>query len=411
MTYNASALPDLESFLAAGETLYLSGCAAEIPGFEQLAFFRDRASPLTISGIFLPGINRHDYTALGENIACQTFFMTPQLSAARGRVEYCPWRYRDILSFYQRNPVDIAVVMLSEPDANGVCSYGVCADYAPVVLPQARVKIGIINKHMPYTKGCRGINIAELDALLTIDQPLIDVPGATADQASMAMAKTVASYIGDGATLQLGLGKVPSSVVTQLADRRNLRVVSGLLDESMMALETSGAMATDQPAIVGVGLGTSNFYRALDHNERFQFQPVSVTHDIQRLSQTPNLITVNGALEVDLFGQVNSSVTSRGHLSGPGGLPEFVNAALSSKGGHSIIVLPATAGKEAVSKIVPSLTGSMPSVSAIDADIVVTEYGAAELRGKSLAQRVRAMIAIAAPQHREQLEEQSRRLT
>src|SRR5690606_2582431 len=139
-------------------------------------------------------------------------------------------------------------------------------------------------------------------------------------------------------------------------------------------------------------------------------QPVSVTHDLQALSQTPNLVTVNGALEVDLFGQVNSSVTSRGHLSGPGGLPELVSSALSSKGGRSIIVLPATAGRDAVSKIVPSLTGSMPSVSAIDADTVVTEYGAAELRGKSLTQRIRAMIAIAAPEHRERLEEQSRKL-
>ncbi|MGD9660534.1 MAG: acetyl-CoA hydrolase/transferase family protein [Porticoccaceae bacterium] len=410
MTYHASSLSDIGQFVAAGESLYLSGCAAEIPGFEQLDIFKARANPLTISGIFLPGINRHDYTSLGDNIACQTFFMTPQLSAARGRVEYCPWRYRDVLSFYQRQPVDIAVVMLSEPDANGVCSYGVCADYAPVVMPQARVKIGVINKHMPYTAGCAGINIADLDVVVTIDQPLIDVPSQTADETSAAMAKTVAGYIGDGATLQLGLGKVPSSVVTQLADRRNLRVISGLLDESMMALETSGAMAADQPAIVGVGLGTANFYRALDRNERFQFQPVSVTHDLQALSQTPNLVTVNGALEVDLFGQVNSSVTSRGHLSGPGGLPEFVSSALSSKGGRSIIVLPATAGRDAVSKIVPSLTGSMPSVSAIDADTVVTEYGAAELRGKSLTQRIRAMIAIAAPEHRERLEEQSRKL-
>src|SRR5690606_34107640 len=314
--------------------------------------------------------------------------MTPQLAAARGRVEYCPWRYRDILAFYQRQAVDIAVVMLSEPDANGVCSYGVCADYAPLVLPQARVKIGVINRQMPYTMGCSGIHVDDLDALFCLDQPLIDVPSQTPDETSTAMAKTVAAYIGDGATLQLGLGKVPSSVVTQLADRRDLRVISGLLDESMLALETSGAMAADQPAIVGVGLGTANFYRALDRNERFQFQQISVTHDLQTLAQTPNLVTVNGALEVDLFGQVNSSVTSRGHLSGPGGLPEFVNGALSSKGGRSIIVLPATAGKDALSKIVPSLTGSMPSVSAIDADVVVTEYGAAELRGKSLKQRI-----------------------
>ncbi|MCK9504203.1 MAG: hypothetical protein M0Q95_08470 [Porticoccaceae bacterium] len=410
MTYKASSLSELEPFFASGETLYVSGCAAEIPGFEQLAVFRDRTSPLTISGIFLPGINRHDYTRLGDNVACQTFFMTPQLAAARGRVEYCPWRYRDILAFYQRQAVDIAVVMLSEPDANGVCSYGVCADYAPLVLPQARVKIGVINRQMPYTMGCSGIHVDDLDALFCLDQPLIDVPSQTPDETSTAMAKTVAAYIGDGATLQLGLGKVPSSVVTQLADRRDLRVISGLLDESMLALETSGAMAANQPAIVGVGLGTANFYRALDRNERFQFQPVSVTHDLQTLAQTPNLVTVNGALEVDLFGQVNSSVTSRGHLSGPGGLPEFVNGALSSKGGRSIIVLPATAGKDALSKIVPSLTGSMPSVSAIDADVVVTEYGAAELRGKSLKQRIRAMIAIAAPQHRETLEEQSRGL-
>jgi acyl-CoA hydrolase len=408
MTQHAKSLDDISGFLSDSSEMYISGCAAEIDGLDRIAGLLERNAPATISGIFLPGINRVDYSALSPQLRCQSYFMTPQLKKGipQGRVDYCPWRYRDILAFYQRHPVDVALLMLSEPDAQGYCSYGVCVDYSPIVMAQARVKIGIINRQMPYTLGCKGIHIDQLDAVVSIDQPLKSVPRQSPDEVSRAIAKTVGRYIDDGSTLQMGLGKVPSAVAEELADRRELKIVSGLLDESSLMLEQAGALSAEQAAIGGVALGTEAFYRAIDNNSRFSFQPVSVTHDIARLSATDSFVAINGALEVDLLGQVNSSVIAGGHFSGPGGLPEFVNAALASRGGRSIIVLPAT-GRANETKIVASLTGGIPSVAAVDADIVISEFGAAELRGKSIQQRMAAMIAIAAPEHREQLKQQA----
>lgn len=410
MTARASSLDDLGSFFGKGGSLFLSGCAAEIPGFVDAGLLCQTAEPTNVSGIFLPGVNGQDYTALGGNVSWQTYFMSPGLAKDPARENYCPWRYRDILAHYQATFYDIAVVMLSEPSEDGYCSYGVCADFAPEVLPRAKIKIGVINKQMPFTLGVKGPHLSELDAVVEIDLPLIEVPASqSVDEVSAAIAKNVASFIGDGATLQLGLGKIPATVVAELADRKNLKLISGLLDEAMLGLEDSGALTTESPALVGVALGSKAFYQRLHKNERYSFQPVSLTHNVSALSAVPDLITVNGALEVDLFGQVNSCVTPKGFLSGPGGLPEFAAGALNSKGGRSIIALPATAGKKRFSKIVPQLQGAMPSISAIDADTVVTEYGAAELRGKSIAQRVAAMISIAAPEHRDELQTQAGR--
>tara|TARA_B110000967_G_scaffold132835_1_gene135639 strand:- start:4323 stop:5561 length:1239 start_codon:yes stop_codon:yes gene_type:complete len=411
MTQNVESLDDISGVLSTASEIYISGCAAEIDGLDRVSGLRERSTPAIISGIFLPGINRIDYSALSPQLRCQSFFMTPQLTQgmAQGRVDYCPWRYRDILAFYQRCPVDVAVVMLSEPDQQGYCSYGVCADYAPIVMRQARIKIGVINRQMPYTLGCKGIHIDQLDWLVNIDQPLKSVPRQSPDDISRAIAKSVGHYIDDGSTLQMGLGKVPSAVAEELADRRELKIVSGLLDESSLLLEEAGALSADQAAIGGVALGAEAFYHAIDNNPRFSFQPVSLTHDIARLTATDKIIAINGALEVDLLGQVNSSVIAGGHFSGPGGLPEFVNAALASRGGRSIIVLPAT-GRAKETKIVANLTGGIPSVAAVDADIVISEYGAAELRCKSIPQRMAAMISIAAPEHRDQLNQQAKTL-
>jgi len=405
MTIVLDNFDELSPYLKEAGSIYLSGCSAEITALQHNDGLRSRQREATLSGIFIPGINTTDYSACSDLLQFQTFFMTPEFQPglARGNVDYFPWRYRDILSFYQRTAVDVAVVMLSEPDGEGVCSYGVCADFSPVVLPQARKKVGVINKRMPFTLGCGGISLKDLDAIITIDQPLTVLARAEPDRQAAAIAKLVGSYVDDNATLQMGLGKIPAAVAQELLDRRNLRVLSGLLDESVLELEKAGALNQDLPAVGGVALGSEAFYNALASNPRFALQPVSVTHDIAEISSRPSFIAINGALEVDVLGQVNSSVTTRGYLAGPGGLPEYVSGALRSRGGRSIIVVSAATPNGSKSKIVSELTGAMPSVGTVDADIVITEYGAAELRGKTLAQRIRAMIAIAAPEHREEL--------
>lgn len=388
-------------------SVFVSGCAAEIPDLSPALESLRGKGKITVSGIFLPGLNRGDYTVVSENMYCRTFFMTPQLaSSASGRVEYCPWRYREIVRDYLSKPTDVAIVMLSPPDERGVCSYGVTSDFAPLILPNATVKIGVINAHMPRVAGA-SIPLSALDHCVHIDEPLLVSRDAKIDDTSRAIAQYIAPFVIDGATLQLGLGSIPGAVAGTLMNRRNLRVHSGLIDSSIFLLEEAGALDTNHPIFGGVALGSAEFLQSLHENPRLTLQSIDKTHDITAIANTPSFIAINGALEVDLLGQTNSFVLPSGFMSGQGGLPEFVTGALASPGGRSIIALNATAAKGKQSKIVSRLSGGIPSIPASDADVVVTEFGVAELRGKSLSQRVEAMISIADPRHRDLLRQEA----
>lgn len=406
MVQRLSSLEDLASHLTSVATVFTTGCAAEVAGLSAL--LASVQTSVSVSGIFIPGVNRCDYTALSAEARCETFFMTPQLSASiqTGRVDYSPWRYRDVVQRYSSSPVDVALVMLSQPNAEGCCSYGVTSDYAPIVLPQARIKVGVINRQMPVIPG-ESVHIDTLDFVVEINEPLIEVRSAPIDDISTRIASFVAGFIEDNATVQLGLGSIPGAVAAEIGDRRNLKVRSGLIDASVLALEEAGALCPATPILGGVALGEAGYYACLDNNQRFNFRRVSETHNIADIAATNNFIAVNGALEVDLLGQVNSCVLPNGYISGPGGLPEFVSGALLSKGGRSIIALNSAAKAGTISRVVGRLQGAMPSIGMTDADVVVTEYGVAQLRGKSLTERVRAMISVAHPEHREFLESES----
>lgn len=403
MVQQLTSLKQLAGTVASARTLFTTGCAAEVLDLPSLLTETDCAAEL--SGIFIPGVNRCDYTSLNDSIHCQTFFMTPPLAQGQksGRLHYSPWRYRDIIRHYQSAAVDVAVVMLSEPDSLGYCSYGVTSDYSPIVLPMAAFRVGVVNRQMPVLSGER-VHLSELDAVIEIDQPLVEMKASASDEVSSRIAEYVSGFIDDGATIQLGLGSIPGAVAAAISDRNKLKVRSGLIDASIIGLEEAGALCVDTPVLGGVALGDAEFYAWLNNNPRFHFRRASVTHSVDQIAATKNFIAVNGALEVDLLGQVNSCVMPSGYISGPGGLPEFVAGALQSKGGRSIIALNATAKKGSVSRIVTKLQGDMPSVTMMDADVVVTEYGIAELRGKSLEHRAQAMIAIAAPSHRDALQ-------
>jgi len=412
MPARLDSLGDISKYLRPSDSVYVSGCAAEIPHIEEIFPATAGLQDLRISGIFIPNVNSVDYTGLGADFRCRTFFMTPALaaSAARDRVDYCPWRYRDVIDWYQRHPVDVAVVMLSPSDRNGRYSFGIGSDYSPIVMATAKTRIGVINQQMPVTLGTEACLPGHLDALVEINEPLIQVAVRSRDSVAESIARHIRSYVGNGATLQLGVGSLPGAVAKALQSHSGLRVWSGLVDDAVMSLEKSGVLDPDHPIVGGAVLGSSALYEHVHQNERYRFCPVTVTHDLETVSRIPNFIAINGALEVDLLGQVNSFVTPRGFVSGPGGLPEFVNGALRSRGGRSIIALNATAKGGEISRIVPRVTGSVASIPASDADVVVTEFGAAELRGKSLRQRIRALIQIADPAQRETLEHEAARL-
>lgn len=408
MPEQLASLRHIAPLLTEVRSLFVSGCAAQIPNLERVFTESEGRDPLTVSGIFVPGVNTVDYAAACERVRCQTYFMTPQMASAdHDRVQYCPWRYSDIVAFYRSNPVDVALVMLSPPDPDGYCSYGVAGDFAPLILPHAGISIAVINPRMPRLPGVK-VALASLDYVLEIDSPLLETTPVRIDAVSDRIAENVASFVGDGATVQLGLGNIPSAVARRLFDRRKLRIQSGLVESTVLELDRAGVLCPDTPILSGVALGDQRFYEDLHENPRVLFQPVDVTHDVEAIAATESFIAINGALHVDLLGQVNSSALPDGFISGPGGLPEFVSGTLGSTGGRSIIALNATARGGELSRIVPRLESGLVSVACADADTVVSEFGVAELRGKSVGERVQQMIAIADPRHRESLSKAAR---
>jgi hypothetical protein len=392
--------PDqLASVLPPGGLTLVSSCSAESA---LLAEAVDAAGPalgaMTFSGIFVPGLNRRTWL---PNADCRilTFFMTPELRAVRARVDFLSLCYQDILTHLRACKPAAALFMCAPPDDEGRCSFGTEVAFIADLWREIPVRVAHINPLMPRTPGDRGIPFAELTGYLTGEQPLLTMPRARPDAAAEAIAARVARFVPDGATLQTGLGKIPDAMMGALVDRRDLRLHTGLLGDGGLRLIHSGALASGPSAVVGVALGSTDLYRSLT-DPHIQFRPVTVTHGADQLSRIKNLIAINSALEVDLYGQAYAELTPAGLMSGPGGASDFTRGARAG-GGIRIIALPASAGGGRISRIVAPGVGAGPvSLSRMDVDIVVTEHGAADLRAQSYAARAESLIKVAAPAHR-----------
>lgn len=379
----------LVSSSPAESDLLAAEVAAAGPALADMAF----------SGIFVPGLNKATWNA-GPQSRVLSFFQTPELRREGQRSQFLPLCYQDILRLYRHRKPAAALFMCSPPDDDGNCSFGVETAFIAALWRTIPVRIAHINPAMPRTPGDPGIPFAELTACYEQGQPLRTMPGGT-DAVSEAIAAAIVPLVPDGATLQTGLGKIPDAVLRALGNHRNLRLHSGLVGDGALALVRSGAMAPGRSALAGVAIGSPELYTALDH-EHFQFQPITVTHDPATLAAIEGLVTINSAMEVDLYGQVHAEASSRGFMSGPGGASDYARGARASRGGLRIIALPSEAG--GISRIVPAGQGHGPvSLSRFDVDIIVTEHGIADMREMGHEARARALVNIAAPAHREEL--------
>ncbi|MCW5581706.1 MAG: hypothetical protein KIS72_10225, partial [Luteimonas sp.] len=265
-----------------------------------------------------------------------------------------------------------------------------------------------INPRMPRTRG-PSIPLARIHAAVEADMPLLEVPDPAADPALDAVATRVAALVGDGATLQLGLGRLQSAVLRAVRDRRGLRIHSGMVSDGLLGLAEAGALADAPDAVVaGVALGSQALYAAAPR--LVQFREVGHTHDAGVLAAVPRLTAINSALSVDLLGQVNGECLGGRQLSGVGGLPDFLRGARQSQGGRGIIALPACTPK-GDSRIVPMLPPGPVSLARVDADCIVSEHGVADLRHLDVHARARALIGIADPAHRDALEQAWREIS
>lgn len=386
-------------YLPQGASCWISACSAESAAFREGLSGLSRPD-LAFTSIFVPGLNRPDYL-LDTGGSVTTFFMLPEFSG-RERVEFLPLCYRDIRARLAANPPQAALVMVAPPDADGRCSFGPVTDFIADLWQRIPVLIGHVNPLMPPTRGTLGIPLDRFAATVEMEQALPESdPGL--DEVSARIAGHAASAIPDGATIQAGIGRAPEAVLRALGHKRDLAIHSGLIGDSTLHLLRSGALRASDPVVAGVAIGSRALYEAASGPE-FCFRPPSHIHDIATLAAIPRLVTVNSAIEVDLDGQARSESTPAGYVSGPGGASDFA-AGARGLDGLRILVLPSTAGKGAVSRIVRTRDATGPvSLGRFDTDLVVTEHGIADLRGKSHAARRAALVAVADPRHRPALE-------
>lgn len=398
MTSVAAALdqfcPGMRVFVpgAAGEPTALLDALAADPG-------RSRGIDFITSAV--PGINRFDWSRLDPSATVTGLFMDPALAPLQraGRFRHLPVSYSGYVDRIVSDPrsFDLALVQLAPPDADGGCSMGPSVEFLPAVLARGTRVVAVANRSVPSLSGAPTLARADLDVLVEADTPLPIYDTGVEDAASVAIAGHIARFIEDGASIQCGLGKVPTALLRHLADRRGLRLRSGMYGEGVPALAQAGALAVDGHAAC-VAVGTPSLYEWFRDCPAFRFEGCERTHDVGRLSALRGFIAVNSAVEIDLFGQASLEHVGGAAISGAGGAPDFARGARLSPGGISIIALPATAARGTRSRIVPQLTEpGIATLPRTDIDVIVTEHGAADLRDLSVYERAEALIAIAEP--------------
>jgi acyl-CoA hydrolase len=303
---------------------------------------------------------------------------------------------------------DVAFIQVSPADERGTHSCGLVSDYVRAAVETARVVVAEVNDQVPDTVGER-LSESEIDYAVTVSRPPVQVPAAPIGPLDAAIAEHAAAYIGDGAVLQIGIGAVPDAILRLLRDRTDLGVHSGMIGDGLVDLVEAGVITNARKkidrgvSICGALIGTERLYRFANGNRSIRMCSTDYTHDAGVLGQLEKLVTVNSAMEVDLTGQVNAEQSGAAYLGGTGGQVDFVRAGARSPGGHAIIALPSTAKGGTVSRITATLSGPVTTARS-DVDVIVTEFGAAELAGQTLAERTRRLIAVAHPDFREELE-------
>jgi acyl-CoA hydrolase len=303
---------------------------------------------------------------------------------------------------------DVAFVQVSPPDADGNHSFGLISDHVQAAVSKARVVIAEVNEQVPFTFG-ELLPASRIDCAVRVSRAPVEVPPAKIGETDEAIARHAAKFIEDGAVLQTGVGAVPDAILRLLHDRKDLGVHSGMLGDGLVELVEAGVVTNARKAIdTGVSIngaliGTRRLYEFAHRNPKIRMCSTSYTHDAAVLARLEKLVTINSAIEVDLTGQVNAEQSGSAYLGGTGGQVDFVRAGARSAGGHSIIALPATAKGGKISRITINMSGPVTTARS-DVDVIVTEFGAAELKGQSLAERTRRLIAIAHPDFREELD-------
>jgi len=356
------------------------------------------------------------------HIRTNVLFIGPNMRQAinEGRADFTPVFLSEIPSLFRRGAplaVDVALVQVSPPDEHGFCSFGVEVGITKPAAQAARVVIAEVNEQMPRTLGDSFIHVSKLDYAVPVNRPLVELPQGETTELQLRIGEQVAELIPDGATLQMGIGGIPDGVLRALYGKKDLGVHTEMFSDGVIDLVEAGVITNERKTlhpgkiVAGFLLGSQRLYDFVDNNPIIEMHPTGYVNDPFVISQNDRMVAINSAIEVDLTGQVCADSIGHRLYSGVGGQIDFIRGAARARGGVPIIALPSTAAGGKFSRIVSELKpGAGVTTTRNDVHYVVTEFGVANLYGKSIRQRAEALIQIAHPDFREELRRAARAL-
>ncbi|NOZ94678.1 MAG: acetyl-CoA hydrolase/transferase family protein [Acidobacteria bacterium] len=335
-----------------------------------------------------------------------------------GRADFVPIHLHQVPGLVSsgRLLIDVALIHISPPDEHGFCSYGVGVDATKAAVETARSVIALVNQRMPRALGDSFVHVSKLTHVVEVDEPVLELPMATeVSGVARAIGENIASLIPDGATLQMGIGEIPDAVLLFLEDKKHLGVHTEMFSDGLVDLFEAGVVTNERKTlhrgkiVASFVIGTRKAFDFVDNNPFMEFHPNQYVNDPYIVAQNDAMVAINSAISIDLTGQVCADSIGTRIYSGFGGQLDFIRGAARAKRGVPIIALPSTARGGTVSRITDTLLpGSGVVTTRADVHWVVTEYGRADLYGASLRERARALIDIAHPDFREELERAAR---
>jgi acyl-CoA hydrolase/GNAT superfamily N-acetyltransferase len=359
---------------------------------------------------------RPEFAARFRHLA---FFIGPNVREAvqAGRADFMPVFLSELPRLIQsrRVPIDVALIQVSPPDSRGYVSLGVSVDIVRAAVDSAQLVIAEVNPFMPRTHGDSFLSVKDIGLLVPVQAPVLEMPWTQPNSVSLAIGQHVAGLIPDGATLQTGIGQIPSAVLAALSNHHDLGIHTEMLSDAVIDLVERGVLNGKRKTLLpgkivtSFIMGTRRLYEWVDDNPAIEMRPSDFTNDPAIIARNERMIAINSALAVDLTGQVAADTIGGQFFSGIGGQVDFIRGAARSAGGKPVIALPSTARQGQVSRIQATFeAGAGVVTSRGDVHYVVTEYGVADLWGKSVRERSMALIDIAHPDHRAELLRQAK---
>jgi 4-hydroxybutyrate CoA-transferase len=408
--------------IRSGDRVYLTGNCS-VPQ-KLLGALVDRAETLEnveITQVLTIGPAPHSAPEMEGHLRINNLFIGGNVRQAihEGRADFTPAFLSEVPHLFRNGqlPIDVALIHVAPPDEHGFCSLGIEAGLVKTPAKVAKLVIAEVNQQMPRTLGDSFIHISKIDLAVPVNYPLAELPMGKTNELSMKIGRAIAELIEDGSTMQLGIGAIPDGVLHYLDDKQDLGIHSELFSDGVMELIKKGVITNDKKTlhpgkiVAGFILGTRKLYDFVDDNPIVELHPTEYVNDPFIIAQNEKMISINSAIEVDLTGQVCADSIGPKLYSGVGGQVDFVYGAARSKGGKPIIALPSTAVLRDGSRLSRIVSMLKPGAGVVTTrnhiHYVVTEFGVAYLYGKTIRERTRALIQIAHPDFREDLEKQA----